>query len=112
MTRECWLVSNGIVLASAERADSHRERSKGLLGRSGTEGAMVLSRTRWVHTLGMQFAIDVAHLDRDGVVLKISHLPPHRIGSLVWNSRSVVEAEAGAFERWGLHVGDVVELRE
>ena len=23
----------------------------------------------------------------------------------------VIEAEAGAFERWGLHVGDVVELR-
>ncbi len=112
MTRECWLVSNGTVLASAEQAETHQERSKGLLGRHGAEGAMVLPRTRWVHTLGMKFAIDVAHLDGKGVVLRISHMAPHRIGPIVWSARSVVEGEAGSFERWGLHVGDVVELRE
>jgi uncharacterized membrane protein (UPF0127 family) len=112
MTRQCWLVSNGTVLASAERADTHRERAKGLLGRDGIEGAMVLSSTRWVHTFGMHFAIDVAHLADDGTVLHIATHPPLRIGALVWKARSVVEAEAGAFERWGLQVGDVVELRE
>ncbi len=73
---------------------------------------MVLPRTRWVHTLGMKFAIDVAHLDANGVVLRIHHMPPHRIGPIVWKARSVVEGEAGSFERWGLHVGDVVEVRE
>jgi uncharacterized membrane protein (UPF0127 family) len=26
-------------------------------------------------------------------------------------ARSVVEAEAGAFARWGLHVGDRIEVR-
>jgi len=30
----------------------------------------------------------------------------------VWKATTVVEAEAGAFERWGLKVGDQVELRE
>jgi len=110
--RQCWLVSNGTVLASAERADSHRDRAKGLLGRDGIEGAMVLTGTRWVHTFGMHFAIDVAHLAGDGTVLHLATHPPHRIGVLVWKARSVVEAEAGAFERWGLKVGDVVELRE
>jgi len=29
----------------------------------------------------------------------------------VWKARSVIEAEAGSFERWGLHVGDRVEIR-
>jgi len=35
----------------------------------------------------------------------------HRVGIPVGRARSVVEAEAGAFARWGLRVGDVVEVR-
>jgi hypothetical protein len=34
-----------------------------------------------------------------------------RIGVPVWRANSVIEAEAGAFARWGLHVGDVIEIR-
>lgn len=110
--RECWLVSDGHVLASAERADDRRSRARGLLGRSGIEGALVITPCRGVHTIGMKFAIDVAFLSADGVVLKTVRMARHRIGLPVWKARSVVEAEAGAFERWGLRVGDVVELRE
>ena len=109
---ECWLVSNGHVLASAERAVDRRSRARGLLGRSAVEGAFVLSPSRAVHTLGMRFAIDVAYLSPEGVVLKTVRMARHRIGMPVWKARSVVEAQAGAFERWGLHVGDTVELRE
>jgi uncharacterized protein len=112
MTRDGWLVSNGTVLASALLAESHADRGKGLLGRTGVEGAIVLERTRWVHTMGMRFAIDVAHLDADGIVLRIGCMPPHRIGAFVREASRVVEAEHGAFERWRLHVGDVVEWRE
>lgn len=112
MTRDGWLVSNGNVLASARHATSHADRGKGLLGHSGIEGALVLERTKWVHTIGMKFAIDVAHLDAQGVVLRIGHMPPNRIGTYVKKAARVVEAEAGAFDRWGLRVGDVVELRE
>ena len=36
----------------------------------------------------------------------------HRMGLPVARARTVIEAEAGAFGRWGLHVGDVVEIRE
>jgi uncharacterized protein len=112
VTAECWLVSGGHVLASAERADDHRSRARGLLGRTDFEGAMVLSKCRSVHTLGMKFALDVAYLDADGVVLKVTHMHRNRIGAPVWKARTVVEAQAGAFERWGLKVGDQVELRE
>jgi hypothetical protein len=112
MTRDGWLVSNGNVLASAELATSHVDRGRGLLGRDGVAGAFVLDRTRWVHTIGMKFAIDVAHLDANGVVLRTSTMARNRIGMYVHGAARVVEAEAGAFERWGVKVGDVVELRE
>ncbi|MGB8858987.1 MAG: DUF192 domain-containing protein [Ilumatobacteraceae bacterium] len=112
MSHQCWLVSGGHVLASAERADDRRSRARGLLGRTGIEGALVLSKCRSVHTIGMKFAIDVAYLAADGTVLKVAQMRRNRIGLPVWKASTVVEAQAGAFERWGLHVGDQVELRE
>jgi uncharacterized protein len=106
-----WLLRDGNVLAGAEVADSFTARSRGLLGRSGYEGALVLPRTRAVHTVGMRFPIDVAFCDKDMVVVGTTQLPPWRITLPRRRGRSVVEAEAGAFERWGLQVGDQLELR-
>jgi uncharacterized membrane protein (UPF0127 family) len=107
-----WLVTNARVLASAVVATSRPQRRKGLLGRDGLEGAMVIERCRWVHTIGMRFPIDVAFLDADGLVIRTVQMPRHRLGMPVVRACSVIEAEAGAFARWGVHVGDVVELRE
>jgi uncharacterized membrane protein (UPF0127 family) len=107
-----WLVTEGRVLASCEKADDHRSRGRGLLGRDGIEGALVLTKCRWVHTLGMRFPLDVAYLDENGVVVKTVHMRRHRVGAPVFRARTVVEAQEGAFGRWGLRVGDVVELRE
>jgi uncharacterized protein len=76
------------------------------------EGALVLPRTRWIHTLGMRFALDVAFLDGNGHVVKTMRMRPNRVGIPVLPARTVVEAEAGAFARWGLRVGDDVELRD
>ena len=112
MTRQCWLVSKGNVLASAELATSHADRGRGFLGRDHAEGALVLDRTRWIHTMGMRFTLDVAYVDDQGLVIRISRLRPHRVGPFVRGAAKVVEAQAGSFERWGLQVGDVVELRE
>ncbi len=106
-----WLLRNGDVLAGAEVAEGFSARSRGLLGRPGYDGAMVLPRTRAVHTLGMRFAIDVAFCDKDMVVVGTTRLPPWRITLPRRGGRSIVEAEAGAFERWGLRVGDQLELR-
>ncbi|HUF98405.1 MAG TPA: DUF192 domain-containing protein [Ilumatobacter sp.] len=107
-----WLVTEDArVLASAEVADSRATRRRGLLGRDHLDGAIVLSPCRWVHTIGMQFPIDVAFLDQDGVVVKTMQMRQRRIGVPVWHARLIVEAEAGAFARWGLRVGDVVSVR-
>ncbi len=100
------------MLASAEVAEAHSDRRRGLLGKDAFEGAIVLRPCRWVHTLGMRFPIDVAFLDGDGLVIKTMHLQRHRIGVPVWRARSVIEAEAGAFARWGLRVGDVIVVSE
>ena len=106
-----WLVSGARVLASAEVAEGRGARRRGLLGRRTFDGALVIDRCKWVHTIGMKFAIDVAYLDPDGAVIKVEHLKAHRVGARVKSSTTVVEAEAGAFERWGLRVGDVIEVR-
>lgn len=106
-----WLVRDGEVLAAATAARTHRERAWGLLGRDGVSGALVLRPCRQVHTVGMRFAIDVAFCDRDGVVLRIVTLRPWRLSRPVWRAAMAIEAEAGACERWGLAVGDRVEVR-
>lgn len=106
-----WLVSDGVVMASAEVADGHRAKRRGLRGRDAVEGAFVIEQCRWIHTVGMRFPIDVAFVDAQGAVIKTMRMDRRRVGAPVWGARSVIEAEAGAFARWGLHVGDVIELR-
>ena len=106
-----WLVLDDKVLATVEVADSPRRRATGLLGRDGIDGALLLTPARSVHTLRMSFAIDVAFLDRDHVVVRTVTMAPNRVGWPSWRARSVIEAEAGSFERWGLRRGDQVEIR-
>lgn len=107
-----WLVSEGRVLASAEVAADRRARRRGLIGRDAMEGALVLRPCRWIHTLGMRFPIDVAYVDDDGIVVKTIHMRRHRIGIPVFRGSTVIEAAEGAFARWGLRVGDRVEIRD
>ena len=99
-------------MASLRVADSLGVRTRGLVGRDGLEGAILLRPARSVHTLGMRFPIDVAHLDDDLTVLRTTRMDGLRVGRPVRRARAVLEAEAGSFERWGLAVGDVLEVRE
>jgi hypothetical protein len=110
--KAAWLLREGNVLASLEVADGLMDRTKGLLGRSAYDGAMHFPRTRAVHTVGMRFAIDVAFLDRDLVVVDSVRLPPMRATLPRRRGRSVLEAQAGSFERWALSVGQRLEIRE
>lgn len=105
-----WLLRGGEVLAAAEVANSTGARLRGLLGRRGYEGALFLPRTRAVHSVGMRFAIDVAFLDPEMRVVDAVRLPPWRVCRPRRRCRAVLEAEAGAFERWRLRPGDQLEL--
>ena len=107
-----WLVSDARVLASAEVTADRAARRRGLLGRESMEGALVVDPCRWIHTIGMKFAVDVAYLNGEGQVIKTLQMRRNRIGIPVLHARCVIEAEAGAFARWGLRVGDTVEVRD
>jgi len=99
-------------MASAEIAESRPDRRRGLLGRDDLDGALVLRPCRWVHTIGMRFPVDVAYLDRDDIVVKTARMQRHRVGVPVPMARTVIEARGGAFARWGLRVGDRIEIRD
>lgn len=105
-------MSEARVLASVEVASTRRDRRRGLLGRDHLDGGLVIESCAWVHTFGMRFALDVAHVDASGTVLRTTRMAPHRIGIPVRRAACVIEAEAGAFARWGLTAGTVVEVRD
>ena len=107
-----WLVAGEHVVASLEIADTRRARRRGLIGRDGIEGALLIDPARSVHTFGMRFAIDVAHLDADHTVLSIVTMAPGRLGRPRWRAHSVLEAEAGSFQHWEIECGMQLEVRE
>ncbi|MFD6887747.1 DUF192 domain-containing protein [Streptomyces sp. NPDC059957] len=94
-----------------EVAASYRARTRGLLGRDGIEGAMLLTPASSVHTFRMRFAIDVAHLDRRLTVIALTTMAPGRLGLPRLRARHVLEAEAGAMAAWGLRVGSPLRVR-
>jgi uncharacterized membrane protein (UPF0127 family) len=106
-----WLVVEDRVVASLEVADSRGARRRGLLGRDGIEGALMLTPARSVHTIGMRFAIDVAHVDADMVVRSVVTMRPGRLGRWRRRSRHVLEAEAGSLRRWGIEPGVTIDVK-
>ncbi|MEU4097740.1 DUF192 domain-containing protein [Streptomyces sp. NPDC026673] len=95
-----------------EIASSYRARTRGLLGRTGIAGALLLTPAASVHTLGMRFAIDVAYLDRGLRILAVRTMPPGRVGRPRLRARHVLEAEAGAMAAWGLVRGTALSVEQ
>lgn len=106
-----WLLRDGEVLATVEVAEGLFHRARGLLGRDGVQGAILLRPARSVHTLGMRFPIDVAFCDSDLVVLDTCSMVPWRLGLPRRRARCILEARRGAFEQWRLRQGDHLELK-
>lgn len=106
-----WLCRDAEVLASVEVADTRRARRRGLLGRDGIDGALLIRPCRSVHTVGMRFPIDVAFCSADLEVLSTCRMSRWRVGLPRPRANVVIEAEAGAFDRWQLQVGDQLEVR-
>ena len=104
--------TRGILLADRlERADSFLGRLKGLLGRSELAAGtgLLISHCTSVHCIGMAFAIDVLHLDRQNRVKRvIRNMWPGRIGPWVPGGASVLELPAGA--AFMTQVGDQIEI--
>ena len=106
-----WLLRDGQVLAAADLADSLFDRTRGLLGKKTYDGAMILPRTRSIHSFGVRFPLDVAFLDKEMKVLAMVRLSQWRVTMPRPRANRVLEARAGSFDRWGLRLGDGLEFR-
>lgn len=106
-----WLMHEGTVLASVERADSIKSRTKGLLGRDGVDGALLLDKTKSVHTIGMKFPIDVAFCDDEMRVIRIVTMQRHRVSKVEFGASCAIETNAGRFSHWKIEAGDQLEIR-
>ena len=106
--------SSGTVLAGdAVWAIGARERLTGLLGTSSLDAgrALVIERTRQVHTFGMRYPIDVVFCDRSWRVLHVIRgMAPGRASRWVRGARYVVELPAGAIPK-DLSVGVQLVVR-
>lgn len=105
------MLRDGEVLAAADRADTVFDRMRGLLGRASYEGAMLLPKTRSVHSFGLRFPIDVAFLDHEMRVVAMVRVKRWRVTLPRLRASQTLEAEAGSFDRWGLRLGDQLEFR-
>jgi uncharacterized protein len=79
-----------------EIPETHLERTRGLLGRDDLDPthALVLTRCRSVHTVGMRFPIDIVMFDAGWIVVGVRTLPPGRIGWPRRHVRHIIETAA------------------
>jgi uncharacterized protein len=100
------LLCDGRPVAPLAVADTARTRRRGLLGTSGVEGALWITRAPSVHMVGMRYPIDVAVVDKEGRVI-------HRATLRAWTgmtrfrlrASATIEAAEGAMEAWGVRLG-------
>jgi uncharacterized protein len=108
------LVVDGRPVARAEVASTELSRLRGLLGRRGTAGALLLTRCASVHGTGMVFVLDVGLLAGDPggdmTVLRTTVLRPFGLVRKRRGVQHVLEAQRGAFARWGLRTGSQLRI--
>ncbi len=90
------------------------ERTRGLLGRAPLQAGegMLIRQCRMVHTVGMNYRLDLAFLDSRGLVRKlVQNIAPCRLaGSL--QACATLELAPGTLQRLGLREGDQLAWRE
>jgi uncharacterized protein len=108
-------LDRGTVIAQiAQVAETSATRRRGLLGRSSLpdgEGLWIVP-CESVHTVGMQFPIDVLYLSRDRRILKIRPaMPAWRISACL-RAHSVLELPSGTAAATGTRRGDRLEISD
>ncbi|NHA69467.1 DUF192 domain-containing protein [Phycicoccus flavus] len=92
-------------------ADTPADRRRGLLGTSGVDGALWITKCPSVHMVGMRYPIDVAVVDRTGRVLRVATLRAWT-GMTMPRLRATdtIEAAAGSMAAWGVAKGSVLTV--
>jgi hypothetical protein len=106
-------VTRQTILASRlEVADTGAKRNKGLLGRKGLstgEGLWIVP-CESVHTVGMQFPIDLVYLNRSHRIQKTrSNVRPWRISACL-SAHSILELPSGTIRETQSCTGDMLEF--
>jgi len=108
-------LTQGVQLGDRiEVADTLYRRSRGLLGRSclSTGQGLWIVPCRSIHTLFMNFPIDVCFLSKNLEVLKVQRsLHPWNLAFAPAGTRSVLELPAGVLRRTGVQVTDKLAIR-
>jgi uncharacterized protein len=100
-------IDGSAAAVQARRCDSFLERARGLLlrPRLGAAEALLIEPCSSVHMFGMTYAIDVAFVDRDGVVQKVvSRLPPFGLAAAA-GAHAAWEFAADSCEGLGIRPG-------
>ena len=102
--------ARGVRLMSRTRHPQDLPRIAEAVARLPAREVILDGEVEWDGTTYHVF--DVAWLDADLTVLRTAYLPRHRLSRPVARAHGVLEAEAGSFARWGLVVGDRLELKD
>ena len=106
------ITKNICIASNTKIANTFLDRLKGLLGTNKLETGkgLVIRPCNSIHTLGMNYDIDVLFVDSgDNVIKVINKMRPTRF-SLCRKSSYVVELPAGTLEATGTGVGDKISL--
>ncbi len=109
-TRQLYLATRLAV------AQTHWSRFRGLLGASEDDfrngSGLWIQPCRGVHTLGMQFPIDVVYLDSAGTVVHLEPgLRPWRFAPVLLRAASVLELPQNTVTSTGTALGDRIEIK-
>ena len=102
-----------VLIDSVESAFSLADRMRGLLGRKTLPAghALHIKPCGSIHTLGMQFTLDLIFLDRDYRVVNITcNVVPFRMVLGGKHAASVVELQSGWFDWNKLRIGDSLNI--
>ena len=106
------VTQNTIIASDAVLAKTFFVRLKGLLGtkKLDTGKGLVIRPCCSIHTVGMNYDIDVVFVGSDDNVLKVvGNMPANRF-ALCRKSSYVIELPAGTIEATGTTVGDKISL--
>lgn len=103
---------NKILATKAQIANTFFTRLKGLLGTKKLDKgkALVIRPCNSIHTIGMNYDIDVLFVDSSDNVIKVINKMPASRFSLCPKSFYVIELPAGTIEATGTVAGDKISL--
>ena len=108
-------VRNGHVLATdLIVAFDSKTRKTGLLKHDSLAdgSAMLIAPTNAVHTFFMRFPIDIAFVNRDGLIVKTyAAVPPWRIAAAL-RAHAVIEMPPGTLAKNETGVGDILSISQ